>query len=308
MVKKKRSSNQSFQQNEELRKKLKNLESKVDKPTQITRIQRLQDLQNKLQGSYKVKRIRRVEKWAYRGQAIGIIAAFLFMAFLEGGSFDPFYVPLAFPLVIAGGWGAVVGIESLIFRLLEMKHRDSKNIDFLLAKKSMRRAYTVIVIFIILFALVFTPFATDRVSGMATMKGDISLDGGEARTINFTSTDRFGLSVTENITVEVTSDNASVSIKIMSEKDYMEERKEAQFLVSDNITKGTAFKTEDIPIDDFKELVLLIESTEDAEIKYQIDRVVPPDRNFCLSIICLEFLTVYLAWLFALYPVKKEYS
>lgn len=300
----------------ELRNRLKQLENKVEKPTQITRIKRLEELQNKLEGSHKLNRLKRLEKIALAPQIVIVAFLFFLSMYLNGSSFNPFYIPLYTSLIILGLWTIILCIELLVFKLLEIRYSKSKSSNFLKAKKSISKAYQFAVLFLLIFTFFFIPFFTNEVSQISTIEKEIDLEKGVQKTVNFTSRDQLNFMLTENITVEIlpygqadSLRNASVDVRIYEKTNYEEGDRNLTINSENDDAKSAKL---DQPFKykfserEFEKNVLYMKSTENLTVKYKIERTLPKEKNYYFSIISLSIGIIFLGWIFLLNTVKKE--
>lgn len=300
----------------ELKKRLKELENKVEKPTQITRIKRLEKLQDKLEGMHKLNRLKRLEKIALIPQTIIFIFLFFLGIYLNGGSLEPLYIPIYHSLIILGVWTIILSIEFLIFRLLEIRYGKSKSSNFLLAKRSIKKAYQFAVIFLLIFTFFFIPIFTNQISGFVSIEEEIDLEKSEAKTVNFTTRDILSFLVTKNIKIEIlpygqrdSLKNATVNVRLYEKSNYEGGRKNLTINSEENDPDHASLDNDfryRFSGRDFEENVLYMESNQNLTVKYQIEKTLPKERNFYSSIISFTIGIVFIGWIFLLNTVKKE--
>jgi len=300
----------------DLKNRLKELEKKVDKPTQITRIKRLEELQEKLEGTHKLSRLKRLEKIALAPQIIIVGFLFFLSIYLNGFSFEPLYIPIYYSSIILGLWVVILSIELLLFRLLEIRYGGSKSSNFLLAKRSVRNGIQFAVIFLIIFALFFVPFFSSGISDFLSTEKEVNLQNGEPKTINFTTRDQLNLLVTKNISVEIlpygkrdSLNNASVNVRLY-EKSAYEKGKTNLTINNENDDPKSAELDKKFQYQysnrEFEENVLYMEANKNLTVKYTIERVLPKDKNHVFSILSFSTGIIFVGWIFLLTTVKKE--
>ncbi len=263
---------------------------------------------DRLEGTYKLAGLKRLERVAYLTQGIGIIAIFIFLVYIGGAMLNPFYLPLFWASLAALIGIFILSLESIAFRLIEIKKRDSESAKFLMADRSMKKAYTVIVVVLIAFTVAFVPFFAEEIQDMNKMEGQIEFTGEE--TIEFTSRGRFDHLLADKINLEIIGD--------------VEESVEVYIIQKDTYTPGDSYgpaqrqNVEDTEFDesfefsmperDFDEYYIVLQSDEVVEIRYEIHYIMPDHMTRFLSIIFIAFVISHAAWAITLYPIKKRYS
>ncbi len=265
---------------------------------------------DKLEGGYRLTRIKRIEKYAFIPQIIGIIVVFFFFLYVSGAQLNPFYLPLFLSTLIILIWLLVLAIEYFIFRLMKIGFHKSASAKFLMAQRSMKKSYGAIILSGLLFLLLFTPYMSESAEEYLSPSGDITLgpDGEEA--IYFTTLDRFDFTRVSDITVEL-NEGEEVTVSILSE-DNWEIRNFDMRLNRDpgDPSGATADETffYDMPSLGFGEYRLVIQSEEPAEVSYNINMELPGTRTFPFALTFLGFFISYSVFVVMLYPVKKKHA
>ncbi len=307
--KKNKSNNDSSLEN-----RLKELEKDTEKPTQITRVKRLEKLQDKLERTHSVKRLKKIEKFVLLPQIVIVIFLFFMSIYLKGFSLEPLYIPMYTALIILGLWAILLSIELLVFKILEIKYRDSKSSNVLTAKKSIRKAYQFSIIFLLIFAFLFVPFFTSELSNFTSIEKETELIKGQPKTINFTSKDQLNFMVTKNISVEIVpwgnqNLNATVDVRLYERSNY-EDGEENLYINSES--EDPRFTSTDERFHyqfddrDFEENVLYMNSSKNLTVRYNIERVLPKEKIYYFSIISFTLGIIFVGWIFLLNTVKKE--
>ncbi|MEF8873880.1 MAG: hypothetical protein V5A88_04315 [Candidatus Thermoplasmatota archaeon] len=292
----------------ELRKKLKDVESKVEGRTQIRRVKRLQELQDKLEESHKIEKLKNIEKKVFFPQIGVIITLFPVLLHLNGGSLAPFYLPFFYPLLMLFTWILILCIEAFAFRIAEIKHHPSKSVKTLMARNSMKKAVTVVVVAVLCVGVLYTPFLSQEINKRSSVEREIGLEGGREKKIDLGSKGRFDFRVIKNMTIEYTHQLTGLEedLKI----DFSLYQKDNQDpLVSGNLTfESQQSFFEDFPEHDYKELILSLNSTEDSSVRLLLDLEVERSRFYWLSFISFLYMAAFAEWIAVLYPIKKKYS
>src|SRR3989442_856613 len=169
---------------------------------------------DRLQGTDRLLRIRRIRKAVFAGLfALGILLIFVRLEG-EGASLKPFFLPVNGILEVALIMGLTASIIGLFLRNLEIRHALRDNQRFLMAKSSMTRALRTAAFAIglaIALLLAITPsLATTLFSDPLQI---VSLQPNGREVVTFTSPDALGLTFVTHATVGVTNGSASVTVR-----------------------------------------------------------------------------------------------
>src|SRR5881296_305096 len=168
---------------------------------------------DRLQGSDRLLRIRRIRKAVFAGLlALTIVLIFARLEG-EGASLKPLFLPVNGILEVALIMGLTASIVGLFLRNLELRNVLRDNQRFLMAKSSMTRAIRTAAFAIglaVALLLAITP------SLAATLLSDppqvVSLQPNAREVVTFTSPDPLGLTFVTYATVGVTNGAASVTV------------------------------------------------------------------------------------------------
>ncbi len=287
----------------ELRKKLREVESKIDEPTQIRRIKRLQELQEKLEASHKIEKLKKIEKLIFLPQIAAIIIIFPLIMYLDGSSLRELYLPLYYPFLMLFAWLLILCIEAFAFRSLEIKHHPSPSAKYMMAKNSIKKAITVFIVAILIFGLLYSPFLTEGINDHASEDRNIDLRTGREKEIELTSKGRFGFLTMNNLTLDLELFDRDTNIDVS-----LHSRKTDNVIVEENLDVNNQSFYHDFPDQEFKELVLRLNSTDNSLIRFRLDAEVESDKMHTLSLVSFLYLASFAEWSAVLYPIKKKYS
>jgi len=264
---------------------------------------------DKLEGSYQITRIKRLEKIAFIPQIIGIFVVFAIFLYLDGAQLKPFYLPLYLPFLIITVWILILAIEFFVFRLVEIKFRKSASAKFLMADRSMKKSMWAVAVFGVVCLLLFTPYLPEQIESTLEVNEEVEVLGEEA--IYFTPRDRFDFTRVSDISVEVLDQNASVDVYIITEE-YFEDGQYGMRLnrAMDDPQEATADESfyYDMPFLSFDEYRLLLISEEPVNVRYEIAIELPNTRVYPFAILSLGFLISYSVFGAMMYPIKKKHS
>src|SRR3989442_1638225 len=169
---------------------------------------------DRLQGTDRLLRIRRIRKAVFAGLfALGILLIFVRLEG-EGASLKPFFLPVNGILEVALIMGLTASIIGLFLRNLEIRHALRDNQRFLMAKSSMTRALRTAAFAIglaIALLVAITPSLQTTVCSDPLQVVSLRPNGSEV--VTFTSPDAFGLTFVTYATVGVTNGAASVEVR-----------------------------------------------------------------------------------------------
>ncbi len=267
----------------------------------------------RLEGTYQIIRVKKLEKMAYIPQSIAIVAIFFLFLYFTGAQLKPFYLPVFFPLLVTMVWLLVLAIETFAFRLMEIKYRKSQSAKFLMAHRSIKKAYIIIVISIIIFVLAATPFIHQQVENRVSSSGELTFSGEE--TVYFTSRGRYDFMTVDSITIEVIDsmgpDEARVEVMLLSIENYeanetvMALNREVGHPKEATISEDFEF---DMPVLRFNEYYIILTSNQQVTIRYNIDVTLPGTRVYPFATLAIGFIAAYAYWIFILYNIKRKQS
>ncbi len=170
-------------------------------------------LHDRIQGTDRLLRIRRIRKAVFAGLLALALVLILARMGGEGASLKPLFLPINGILEIALIMGLVGTIVSLYLRNLEINKVQRDNQRYLMAKYSMTRAMRTAG-FAIGFAVVLMLAVTPSVG--ASLLSDppqvLSLPPNGQETVTFASPDALGVSFVTRVAVSVTSGSVYVSV------------------------------------------------------------------------------------------------
>ena len=273
---------------------------------------RKKDLE-RLEGTYQIIRVKKLEKMAYIPQSIAIVAIFFLFLYFTDAQIKPFYLPVYFPFFITMVWLLVLALETFAFRLMEIKYRKSESAKFLMAQRSIKKAYVIIAVMAIIFIVSAAPFVHRQIEDRASLEGELTFSGTD--TVYFTTTDRFDFLFVDSITVELLypmgNTDAEVEVMIISMEHY--EANNTIMALNREVgdpreaTNQTDF-TFDMPRVRFDEFYIVLSSQQEVTVRYQIDQVLPNTRVLPFALLSIGFVIAYSYWIFILYNIKRRCS
>ncbi len=281
----------------ELRKKLEDLEDKVEKPSQITRIKRLQDLQEKLEGAHKIERLKNIEKKVILAQVVGILIFFPIIMYVNGISLEPFYLPLYHSSLMVLIWTLILSLQAFMFKIIEIKRHESYSAKYIIARRSIRRAIPVVVIALIILTSLYTPYVVEEINSRSSVDQRIELNRNGYNQVELTNKGRLDFRVLKNLTVN--PHHSSVRVRIYDKQTKND-------IINERINKTTTFQK--FNTNEFSELVLRVNSSHVSQVSYNTHVKLNPTKRTAFTLLSFFYIAIFSEWAALLYPIKKRYS
>ncbi len=269
---------------------------------------------DRLEGTYKLAGLKRLERFAYIIQTVGIIAIFIFLVYIRGAMLNPFYLPIFWALLAALIWIFILSLESIAFRLIEIKKRDSESAKFLMADRSMKKAFTIIIVALIAFAVAFVPFFSEQIEEVNRFEGESELV--TSYVVEFTSRGRFDFLRANEVKLEIVgggdfTQGDHVDVYIIPKRIYNPGKDE--YGPGERLNLETEFGIGDdftfqMPNMDFEEYYIVTHSDEMVRFSYEVSYIIPSHINNLLSTVFMAFVISQAAWAVTLHPIKKKHS
>jgi tetratricopeptide (TPR) repeat protein len=198
---------------------------------------KIKDIKERLEGSYRLIRIKRIKLIFFGLQiALGIILGLVTALFL-GMRFDPFYISLDAFLFLFLIIMLIVAAEAIYFKGLEIRYTRSRSRKFLIARNAVRRSGAIVAVSVVCLILLLLPFTTEKIEETYEMsETSAQIPVGSIDSFTFESQDRLGLTRVESLTVTInaTSPAGPVLVQVFTEEGYQ---------TGDNLTFDTSVST-----------------------------------------------------------------
>ncbi|MFA5896231.1 MAG: tetratricopeptide repeat protein [Thermoplasmata archaeon] len=169
--------------------------------------------QDRIQGTDRLLRIRRMKKAVYA--ALTFLALLLIYARFqsEGASLVPFYLPLNGLLEVGMTIGLLAALTGFYLRNLEIKSVERDSQRYLMTKYSMSRAMTTAVLVIGIAIILLLPMSSQALGSVVTEPAVYyPVNGLETLRVNFTSPDALGVTAVTSAAVSAMSGSVRVSL------------------------------------------------------------------------------------------------
>lgn len=169
--------------------------------------------QQRIQGTDRLLRIRRMRKAVYVALLLLTILLMYARILAEGASLKPIFIPLDGILEIGLIMGLVGTVVGVYLRNLEIQKAQRDSQRYLMSKYSMGRALTTAAVALLLGVLLFLPVTS---SGLASALTDsprsASIAPGMTQIVNLTTPDAFGLTFIRQVVVHAVTGTVSVAV------------------------------------------------------------------------------------------------
>ncbi len=299
MAKKKKSTQEP---SPDLKKKLEELEDKVEEPTQITRIRRLKELQEKLEGTHRLEKLKKFKKKLFAYQLFGMAVLFPLIIYLNDPSLEPLYFPIYHSILMLFGWALILCIQHFIFRLIRIRRHRTFSTKTLIARKEVKKSIVTAIVVLLVFSTLYAPYLFDEMESRSSVEETIEIRS-EGENIEFHSKGRLGLTILRNISVSSANDSTSLNVRIYEDGDdapiYEEEGN------SHEISKNN------ISANEFKIYTLNVSAQnaqENLEIEYNINMEMLERSQSSFSILAFVYLGVFSQAAAIFYPLRVKYK
>ncbi|MCK4443935.1 MAG: hypothetical protein KAW09_05295, partial [Thermoplasmata archaeon] len=261
---------------------------------------------DRLEGGYRVVRIRRLKRLTFLFFGIMILVVGSLMMYTYGLRWDPFFVPLDIFLTVTLVLLIVLSGVNFFFRNLEITYNTRDSQKYLMAKNSQRAGLVIIVVCIFVSIIVFAPFTANSASAILSVDGRESVGGvGEWNVKNFENQDRLGLFKSE--WAEVEPSIGRVGVQLCKKADFA-----ADDFCDDPLFDRTASPTDParvtIPEEGYEQLSLIVTGqTGPTAFDFRIERGPAPILvGIQPLIICVVFIVMNAIWIVYLRPVRRR--
>ncbi|MFQ5885034.1 MAG: tetratricopeptide repeat protein, partial [Thermoplasmata archaeon] len=266
---------------------------------------------DRLEGGYRVIRIRRIKRIMFLLFGILIIVVGALMMILNGASLSPFYLPLDVFLVVTLYLLIVLSVLNFFFRDLEVRYNVRDSQKYLMAKNSQRTALVIVIICVFFGIIVATPFTEVSANKILSKNGSETLDQVQTTefTLSFENQDRLALFKSDWVELELES--GAVDFLLCEEDDYKVDDVCNNPLVQGSLGAMGGPRRFPIPKSGYQQVVLVVTNTGASSSSFNYHVETNPSPAFVglqPLIICLVFITINSLWIGYLQPVKKRFA
>jgi len=260
-----------------------------------------------LLSTYRTGRMKKVRKFVYIAQVIIIIFIIFLITWLSTeASFDPLYLPVGTYFFILLMLILVVNVEDIFFKYFGIKWAKSDSERFLSAKDYSKIGIAIVIGAIIIMVLinVMAPIMDDSIDETKEIMvfGEYNYE--------FSSQDSFAITGVD--TIEVTSDNQSISLDIylLRKNDFEDQIYSRRLNLDDNVSKDiTELKYKSDGFLKNGDYVIYLNSRGmDAPVTITLYRSISPTLVLYLTVFPIIFAVMNVIWAIYLWPLRKRYE
>jgi DNA uptake protein ComE-like DNA-binding protein len=172
----------------------------------------IKTIKERLEGSYRLLRIRRIKIGFFVIQITLAIILGIFGGIFLGARSNPFYFPMDVFLFVFFLLLLFVAVEAIYFKGLEVRYTQSKSRKYLIAKSSIRNSLIVLALAIVCTTFLLLPFVQEDIARMNSQdsNGDLILSPNIPNNFTLQTQDGLGLSRVQQIVIE--SNNSQISV------------------------------------------------------------------------------------------------
>lgn len=256
-----------------------------------------------LEGGARLAQVRRTKKLLMIVQVVIVLASVMFLTIIGGQiQMKPFYFNIGSILYFVILMALVIGVESLFFRLLEMKYTRSVSAKYYMLKTSMRQAVIVIAVSAVVMVLLLTPYMANGIANLT------SENGTTATSASFVNRDPLGLTTVDKVHVV---SGLVAEVMVVDEKNYLlyvgdmtALRQHAVLTVPDS-SPGVDMV---LPQTTFGKYYIVINSDRAAEVSYIVHKTVSPTFVAFMTLFATLFIGLYATWLATAFRMRKNYA
>lgn len=256
-----------------------------------------------LEGGARLAQVRRTKKFLMIVQVVIVLASVMFLTIIGGQiQMKPFYFNIGSILYFVILMALVIGVESLFFRLLEMRHTRSVSAKYYMLKTSMRKSVMVIVVSAAVLALLLTPYMANGIANLT------SENGATTASASFVNRDPLGLTTVDKVRV-VSGQQAEVMI--VDEDNYLlyvgdmaALRQHAVVTVADS-SPGVDMTFPQTP---FGKYYIVVNSDRPVEVVYTVHKTVSPTFVAFVTMFAALFIGLYATWLVTALRMRKSFA
>jgi len=260
-----------------------------------------------LEGEAYWGRIRLLKRRLYLIEAILIITLGAIVIFFAGGfKASPFFIAINWLLWLILLTFLVIMIESIIFRIIQLRIAKTDSTKHIMTINSMKKATVILIASIVVAILFASPTTVNPMEDVLSFGGVVTADSPQ----QFLTEDPMGMSKIESITLHSES---GATVYLVTQHDY-EQNQSWSFLSSVALNSRTNVDPDliiEMPRIGYMYLYLLLDGNASplgAAADFTLDRTFSSTLTAFLPAIALTFSLVNGAWIIYLWPLRKKYA
>jgi tetratricopeptide (TPR) repeat protein len=277
---------------------------------------KVKDIKERLEGSYRLIRIKKIKIKFFAIQIIIGILIGLVVAFFMGMGLDPFYFPLdtfafllfIFLLIIAG--------EAIYFKSLEIRYTRSRSRKFLIARNSVRRSGVIIGLAIFCLILLILPITDETIAEWYRPAYDGSNGNGEPILVgypgefSFESQDYIGFTRADRLTVTINPNNSPSDQVPLSV--YKMRNSQIELITPGSVSSSSAFITQNVGSHSyvFDTFYVNLDPPDNGMYYYSwsVESRTSPLLTLYYPIVAILFIIIEGVSLGIMYPIRQKHA
>ncbi|TLZ50462.1 MAG: tetratricopeptide repeat protein [Methanobacteriota archaeon] len=254
---------------------------------------------DQLEGSTQLFRIRRLKRIMYLFLfALTIVLAAVSM-WLNGASLKPLYLPLDALISIVVVLLFIAAVAGMAFRRLEMRYAKRDSQRFLIARTSIREAWGILALCVILAVLLFIPWTSQEINGTLQEQRALDIPRGQFANYTFSNKDAFAVTLFTGGRVQMQGAQVAVTFVASSSK--------GTFTTS---TFGSGIDLPPLAEPGYVVYTLTIQNSNNARVQGQLvlRRVMMPELTGVVPAVLVAFGIVEALWITYARPFRMKYE
>jgi hypothetical protein len=255
-----------------------------------------------LEGGPRLAWVRKTKKYLMITQIIIVCAMVILLTLVDGQvQLKPFYYNIGSFIYFVILMTLVIGVEDMIFRILELRYGKSDSSKYYMLKSSMRRSVFIIAIAAVVMVVVLTPV-------MTTLINLTSEEGSTTTVAPFNNRDPLGLTTVDTVHVKT---SAPAEVVIVSEENYLlyagdfNALRQHAVVMAEEAGFGVDLA---FPHTSFGLYYIVVQDDRNAVLTYDVHKALAPSFVGLITTFCLAFIIAYAAWIVYCYPVRNKYA
>ncbi|KYK26807.1 MAG: hypothetical protein AYK23_02590 [Candidatus Proteinoplasmatales archaeon SG8-5] len=279
-------------------------------------IVKVKDIKERLEGSYRLIRIKRIKLIFFSVQIILGIFLGLIVALFMGMTLNPFYFPVdAFALLILI-FLLIISGEAIYFKSLEVRYTRSRSRKFLIARNSVRRSAVIVVLAVLSLILLMLPITEEKITDTYRPTDDglndegIRIINGGFGDFSFESQDYIGITRAESLLITINPANSPPDPVPLSV--YKMTNGQVDTISTGQASTSTAFLTRNIGSHSyvFDTFYVHLDPVDNGEYYYiwTVESRVSPLITFYFPIIAIIFIIIELTSIGIMLPTRRKHA
>jgi len=263
---------------------------------------KVKNIKERLEGSYRLIRIKRIKLGFFLLQIILGLALGIVIAFLIGARLDPLFFPVDIFLFIFLLMMLFIAIEAIYFKGVEIRYTRSKSRRFLIARNSIRRSAAILGVSFLCLILLLLPFSQEFITEQGTENGGNTVNANATDILAIDSQGLFGF--TRANTITFTTSTGVFDFQLTDDRGTN---------MWDTLVNPSN-SPETLPVDYYPSIQVTYELRAEntlpvpATYSWRLDSTLSPFLVLYFPILGIIFIIVELVSIMIMYPLREKYA